>query len=1068
MNNIFTESIYKNININQKMLLYFYFVYEFSLYVYNQNSIKKLLLLFLKPKILLKLLDKLNNKTKLLIINCFFINIISLNNNIKKINIEEINRFLKQPKEFEYIYLLYKNINVNNLYCNTIIYYNIINYFLNKKVHLTIRKYINLIYNLNNIYYYIPYFLINIKIFIEESNIDYNKLYYLRNILINYLYQIYIKINYLYQNLILLKDFIDKYNFDFMPLIIDLIIYEPNENIKILFNKDTNISNEELITHQIWDREKYPNPKIMYTINNNINIDIDYYNYHEQIINIKPKNNFDNDLIIKSKEQYSFGNYSNIFIYNEYNYNSTICEIIKYNNYNNDIQKLNNYLLINNNIIILGMSISQKDKILYYKNLIINLLIFIKIHDINIKCKEISSSYNDINYLVNDLYDKNINLKELSIELDNCFINNRLIEPISTYSNSIRTQRIIIITFKYNDIEKKIILCDFANNEKIFDYSDMYEIINTIDKYYKILENELYIHIKDKYILNNNINIIDEEELFYKNDLIFAKIKINNFLNYNKNKTSDIIKPEIILYYKNKIILCINNIYKILNLEINTDNISNDIILQNIIDNIYQLYNKLYMDLIIANNKKILYKNKFYYMNTIKLFIKYLIEKCNFNTFDIFVKNINIIILIFNKIIEINDINRLFSINDNRIIDKWNQIFLIIKKEHNYINFDTDIYIIIDNLFKNLNMNKKIDIFKNIFNNNIFDIYFNQDKNNINCKSIFTYFINILKFILITVYIIHFNLELREKESLFINHFMNILKKDNIKLFKKYNIKLFKNIKNKNILHKDEYFDIYLLPTTNLYIDHCNNNYYLSNDFKINSVLDNIEYESYIYKEYFNIKSKIIIKNIINLYDNPIFNENAIPYININELKKIFNILIIYKNYINILNKYNFYNYNQLKLKNIFNQILNILQNKIIKYNFYEISICYTYIIKLINYLNILVKLLDDDSTNYLKLNTIIDNSVNILLKLINIINNNNNLSIIGLIDTINILEFNDYSYVCDKNNYSNISRFEINKINISNNKIITSLENKLNYKLLNKHDIYNFNYFKNEFEIKK
>ena len=211
MNNIFTESIYKNININQKMLLYFYFVYEFSLYVYNQNSIKKLLLLFLKPKILLKLLDKLNNKTKLLIINCFFINIISLNNNIKKINIEEINRFLKQPKEFEYIYLLYKNINVNNLYCNTIIYYNIINYFLNKKVHLTIRKYINLIYNLNNIYYYIPYFLINIKIFIEESNIDYNKLYYLRNILINYLYQIYIKINYLYQNLILLKDFIDKY-----------------------------------------------------------------------------------------------------------------------------------------------------------------------------------------------------------------------------------------------------------------------------------------------------------------------------------------------------------------------------------------------------------------------------------------------------------------------------------------------------------------------------------------------------------------------------------------------------------------------------------------------------------------------------------------------------------------------------------------------------------------------------------------------------------------------------------------------------------------------------------------
>ena len=69
---------------------------------------------------------------------------------------------------------------------------------------------------------------------------------------------------------------------------------------------------------------------------------------------------------------------------------------------------------------------------------------------------------------------------------------------------------------------------------------------------------------------------------------------------------------------------------------------------------------------------------------------------------------------------------------------------------------------------------------------------------------------------------------------------------------------------------------------------------------------------------------------------------------------------------------------------------------------------------------------------------------------------------------TFNILEFNDYSYVCDKNNYSNISRFEINKINISNNKIITSLENKLNYKLLNKHDIYNFNYFKNEFEIKK
>jgi hypothetical protein len=96
----------------------------------------------------------------------------------------------------------------------------------------------------------------------------------------------------------------------------------------------------------------------------------------------------------------------------------------------------------------------------------------------------------------------------------------------------------------------------------------------------------------------------------------------------------------------------------------------------------------------------------------------------------------------------------------------------------------------------------------------------------------------------------------------------------------------------------------------------------------------------------------------------------------------------------------------------------------------------------------------------------LIDNSINILLKIINNINNNNNLSIIGLIDTINILEFNEYNYVCEKNNYSNLSRFEINKINISKNKIITSSNNDLNYVSLNKYAIYNFDYFKNEFEI--
>ena len=700
------------------------------------------------------------------------------------------------------------------------------------------------------------------------------------------------------------------------------------------------------------------------------------------------------------------------------------------------------------------MSISQKDKIIYYINLIINLLIYIKIYYFNIECKEISSTYTDINYIVNTLYKENINLKESFNKLLKIFNHERLIEPISTNIYSIRTQRIYIISFKYNNIEKKIILCDFANNEKIFDYLDMYEIINTIDKYYKILEDELYIHIKNKYIINNNININNETEEYFKNNLIFAKIKLNNFLNYN------LTKPTTILYYKNKIIICINKIHNILNINI-IDNIIDKNILEEIINNIYDLYNKLYIELININNK-ILYKNKLDYMNlSIKLFIKYLIDKCNFNTFNIFINNINIIILIFNKIINIQNINYLFN-NDNNIISEWDLIYNKIKKENNNINYDSDIYIKIDNLFKNKYIT--INIFKKIFNINIFNIYFNNNnQDNINCKDLFLYFIKILKFILITVYIINFNLELREKESLFINNFINNLKKDNIKLLKKYNIKLFKNINNKYISHKNEYFNIYLLPTTNLYIDYCNNNYYLSNDFQINSISDNIEYESYIYKEFFNNKSKIIIKNIINLYDN---SNESIPYININELKKIFNILIIYKNYINILNKYNFNDYNQLKLTNIFNEILISLQDKIIKYNFYEISICYNYIKQLIYYFDILIKLLDDYSNN-LKINNIIDDIINILLKLINIINNNNNLSIIGLIDTINILEFNEYNYICDKNNYTNLSRFEINKININNNKIITSPENKLNYKLLNKHDVYNFNYFKNEFEIK-
>lgn len=246
--------------INQYIITNFYFIHKICLYIFNNDIIKKLMLLFLTPEELIKQLRNsfnINYENIFKFINCFFIKIISINPNIDILSIDNINQYIKHDKYFKQINYLYQYLKSEYLYSNTLIYYNLINeYTTNNDIPQNLKdKYrpsFTKIIKLRNIFYFIPYLLINIKTTLYDNNsLNNNK--YLKLILIQYLNEIYYKLMLLYElieqiqltndaNNKLLNIIINDYK---IPLLVNLVKnVSVNDTVKPIYNDEIEITSK--------------------------------------------------------------------------------------------------------------------------------------------------------------------------------------------------------------------------------------------------------------------------------------------------------------------------------------------------------------------------------------------------------------------------------------------------------------------------------------------------------------------------------------------------------------------------------------------------------------------------------------------------------------------------------------------------------------------------------------------------------------------------------------------------------------------------------------------------------
>jgi hypothetical protein len=697
-------------------------------------------------------------------------------------------------------------------------------------------------------------------------------------------------------------------------------------------------------------------------------------------------------------------------------------------------------------------------------------------------------------------------------EINDLLSKNRHVAPTPNNKESSRSQMILKINFTHSsdsNLNKIIILCDLAGNETIFKNDELYFIVNTYMKMYELSKNsnnkKIQIKIENFYTLaiqsENNKNFLRTNILLYINNIyryLHQLVNLNPVPSQN-NTFSTSKKIQDIKQMDNTDRTDDEKLSAIITL-INTQfNLIYDLIFKDHFLNDYGSYihpaiNNL-INIIFINYKKIIFEDYIKYIE-IEIYLKLIklyneLEASNFILDETFIqKIINSDLSDISDIsIILNEINLLnYFKNTDRTIYKDILIFLCFVfflkiKERDYFENNNNHQFIYD-ISKLLGYDLPNATYTNIFylyciyNDHLNDPRSQKTTTRIvsfdwtlinglrmdtfDLKNFLIFCINIFAYILITINTISFNLLLRKYEGEFINTFINNVKNDCSKLLKYYNIYNYKKIK-KNLnctlshITKSQFLEINdnnnkicLLPTTNIYIDECNDNNDIYTDIKINMINNDISYESDIFKyfyfdggEYkiakeskgakrsqelkeeeiinksfdklqilmkniFNESCKIIFVTVVNFYDWPQFNENSIPYININELKKIYNIIISLFNNELILEYSNVALFEQFK-KKIITTATN-LQELIEKY------VCYngSYVIKLISDLLIIMnQQIETGDYEQIFILSVINSIKPIVFKIITTINSMNNLSFISSIDTKNLLENNDLNTVC-------------------------------------------------------
>lgn len=684
---------------------------------------------------------------------------------------------------------------------------------VNNKIKDLIIKYLNINYNLNNNFYsYYEVFINNIDIGKDNNGND-------KYILINFYISFYPINNH---NNINFKYFIGLFYFDDNNNFIIKNIIEHNFNI-IKICKTIN------------------NHYLFLDNNNNIYCFNDNNNVIEVINNININNiiNISNNIINNNTYIYILYYNSNNYIIDEYIYN--------YNelNYNKKIktftEKINDIYYFNNDFVL----IKDNEFIYEYNNNdIINKFYGHCIFNNNLKFNSFWSNNNNLFFSSIS----NINNYNMLLGNKQLINNDEQIKEIFNYD----------IFIKHLYIENDIIKC---NNFKI-NYNNTKFNINVIvnnnnyEYNYSFLDNRFvnfytFFYKNKIYIMNNNFDVININELQYKEKYELINYKIINDIDINNNNVIKFIN-----------IIDENDNYLIINPSIDIEYLSNIIMFDDKVIFSYNKNNNYIDSYTISNNQ--LNKDSICILNNVINNINCMSYLSNINNFN----NSNKIIGISNNSqlqIFIYNNNWINSLNEN-----LNNIISLTIAYGTYFtqNNNDDITYIINNIFILLNNNNHKIIkhyLYNYFDNNSFnyikDININDD--------------NILK-----LYYYHY-------EGLYINY--NIYAYSNNKIYKiNFENNTYENIityENNDIIYFFIYNNDYYIINKNLnlfkYISYNNSTLIYDIDFiyyPLNNEIKRIENINEIdnIKQYINITNKIghyIINNKLNImiydtYDN--------------------------------------------------------------------------------------------------------------------------------------------------------------------------------------------------------
>jgi hypothetical protein len=762
-------------NINKYIITNFYLINKISLYIFNNNVIKQIMLLFLKPNILYTFLDTANFSPDEIFqfINCFFIRIININPHINVLSIENIKKYIKNNSYFKQLNYLHDHLNPEYIYNNTLIFYNLIHYTIdNGKIY---EDDFEKIVNLRYIFYFIPYLLKNINKCLY--NIDFNDNLFLKNIIEIYLDEIYHK-------LLLLNIFIKKLTskskevFDTIlhnlhyPVLVNLIKnISINETAAKIYNKNIPITTkyktiikgydadnlplppggDEIDFYQNITRYNLKNPKIITEditpgVANIHELDITYINYNDRLntynyrhysasstggsvphsdsktkspfpsfINDFTVNGIDNNLNVN---KYKFGSFANIYEINKKDVLDTSSPAKM-----RDIIDLIKYHKYRDNIILIGLGISGSGKTTYLigndtnpgPGILIryNDHMILQKYKIEIKGIEIKSLYNN----TQSFYD----VKDDTIEIDD--VSNKKIKEINDLLNN---NRHVSVTPNNKESSRSEMILIIKYEHKIDKITNKTKYITLCD----LAGNEVEFNNKLIYYIKNTYNKIIELQFenFNKDnpganidDTNFnftLKIKFDNFYTYKIESNASINKllTEFLLYYE-EIKTFINNIQDISIKQLDEINGAHFNIEDN--DKKVEIINDI--NIHINNNIDILI-NSFIDKKTFETVSKVKPHKVFINSYYTAIKNIINYMFIYDKLYTYTDftnkikeiITMLTNIRDNS--DKIDKI----KLQNSIINIYKNTYdaneqpIKETELKKNMKKTPILDTFKNI------------------------------------------------------------------------------------------------------------------------------------------------------------------------------------------------------------------------------------------------------------------------------------------------------------------------------------------------------------------